>query len=212
MLKCRSMCKGTIMRAFVASRHATVLVGTACLMGVACGSTAPREKPAPGTYFFPVEQQYECYLPDEASPRLNSLKAGPFNDEEVDVLVGLWEQIVAPHHLWETPGRVRPIDAVVVTLATQSEDAIHPGEEFLTRIASDTLRVRAPLPNETQFPRVELRLWGWTSADTANVESMVHWREASTSRSSLAIRETSGWKLCTYRGIGQLNIIWPAPR
>jgi len=191
-------------------RSKILLITAAGLIGLACRSNPPEKRME--SDYMPVEQHYDCYLPDGHFSPITTLKAGPFSEDEMDILVGLWQQIVAPHQLWEAYAPVRPIDEVVITLATQAEKNIPPSDEFILRIATDTLRVRAPIPDErwaVNDPRhialVELKLWGWANADTAKVQSLVWWNGWGTSRASIAVREPAGWKLCTTRGIGMMN-------
>lgn len=165
----------------------------ACLAALSCSSADRQET-------LPARPEYACVLPEGLAVSARQFKADTFTDEDQDVLVALWEQIVVTRQLYEE-NRVGTAKEVLVTLATSEKGRVTPDSTFVARIDSDSLRILTTPRDAWNGVWVELRLRGWAGPDTAVVESSVLRGVKIPSGMSLegiAVRDSAGWRVCRY--------------
>lgn len=163
----------------------------ACLAASGCSSTDRQET-------LPPRPEYACVLPEGLHVRPREFKVGAFTDEERDVLVALWEQIVVTRQLYEE-NRVGTVKEVVLTLATSSEHHLTPDSTLVARVGTDSLVVLTTPRDVWKDVWVELRLWGWAGPDTAVVESWVMRGikiPSGISLEGIVVRDPAGWRAC----------------
>jgi hypothetical protein len=137
------------------------------------------------------------------SPRGTIKERGPFTDDELNMLAAVYDQLVLGGALERTTSdTTRPLE-LTVALATVRDTNISPPDSFLTRISTDSVKVRGPGDVKCCPRRCRLRLWSWVNPDTAKVEVTVE-SDNSLMLNAIAVREGGGWRVCL-GGIGYIN-------